>query len=395
MKPALPRFGEFIALVAMLMSLTALATDAMLPALQTIGRDLQVVHENDAQLIVSALFLGLGIGQVFFGPLSDVVGRKPLVFFGLGIFMLGSLLSVVAQDFQQMLFGRFLQGLGAAAPRVLTVALVRDCYSGRAMAQIMSFTMSVFILVPMLAPSLGQGVLLLSDWRGIFMAFFALALLIAIWFGLRMPETLHPGDRRRLTISDFLSSARQVLSNKTAMRYTLTTGFIFGAFAGYLNSAQQILQIQYALGDKFPLYFGLLAVGVGSASFTNAKLVMRFGMHAISRFAITWFVGLSGAFLLIAWQTAGNPPLWALIVFFMLAFFGLGLLFGNLNALAMQPLGHYAGIGASVVGSFSTLMSIPLGAYIGQAYNGTVLPLAIGFSVLGAIAWGLIFLKNE
>lgn len=395
MKPALPPFGEFIAIIALLMSLSALATDAMLPALQTIGHDLHVTHENDAQWIVSALFLGIGAGQLLFGPLSDSLGRKPLMFLGLALFMGGSVLSVIAQDFNHMLLGRVLQGVGAAAPRVLTLALVRDCYSGRAMAQIMSFTMSVFILVPMLAPSLGQGVLFLTDWRGIFGVFFALALVIAVWFGLRMPETLHTEDRRSLTWAHFLGSARQVLSNTTAMRYTVAIGVVFGAFTGYLNSVQQILQIQYHLGEQFPLYFALLALGIGAASFTNAKLVMRFGMHKISRFAITWFMALTSLFLLLVWQTAGNPPLYGLLAYFLLAFFGLGLLFGNLNALAMNPLGHHAGIGASVVGSLSTFIAIPLGAYIGQSYNGTVTPLIIGFGLLGIIASGLIFIKDK
>ncbi len=395
MKPALPRFGEFVALVALLMSLTALATDAMLPALQTIGRDLGVVHENDAQLIISALFFGLGLGQMIFGTLSDALGRKPLMFLGFLLFILGSVLSALAVNFEQMLFGRLLQGLGAAAPRVLTLALVRDCYSGRAMAQIMSFAMSVFVLVPMLAPSLGQSVLLITDWRGIFEALSLLAVGIMVWFGWRMPETLHNEDRRSLTWEHFFSSAKRVLFNTTAMRYTVATGVIFGAFTGYLNSVQQVLQIQYGLGERFPLYFAFLALGIGAASFVNAKLVMHFGMHKISRFAITWFMALTSLFFVFVWQTAGNPPLYGLLAYFLLSFFGLGLLFGNLNALAMQPLGHDAGIGASVVGSLSTFIAIPLGAFIGQSYNGTVLPLISGFGLLGIIATVLIFIKDK
>ncbi len=395
MQKALPRYGEFIVIVALLMSLTALSTDAMLPALQTIGQTLGVTHENDAQWVLSAFFLGLGLGQIFYGPVSDSYGRKPLIFAGMGIFMLGSVLSVVAQDFNHMLIGRFLQGLGAAAPRVLTLALVRDCYSGRAMAQIMSFAMSIFILVPMLAPSIGQAVLMISDWRGIFGALFLLGALITLWYGLRLPETLHEADRRSFSAEHLLQSATAVLGNGTAMRYTIAAGVIFGAFTGYLNSVQQILQEQYQLGDDFPLYFALLALGIGVASFVNAKLVMRFGMHKISRMAISTFTLLAIGFLGVAWQFAGHPPLYALLGYFMAAFFCLGLLFGNLNALAMEPLGHNAGIGASVVGSLSTLLSIPLGAYIGQAYDQTILPLMIGFSVLSAITWVLIFIKDK
>jgi DHA1 family bicyclomycin/chloramphenicol resistance-like MFS transporter len=382
----LPRFGEFVALVALLSSLTAFAIDAMLPALTTIGQDLGVAHDNDAQLIISTLFLGLASGQIFFGPLSDATGRKPLMYVGLGLFMLGSLVSMLAQDFSHMLIGRFLQGLGASAPRVLTIALVRDCYEGRAMARVMSFTMSIFILVPMIAPSLGQGILLLAGWRSIFSVFLVLAVIVASWFWLRMPETLPAAKRRPFTFRQFWLAFREVMTNRTSMTYTLTTGIVFGAFLGYLSSAQQILQIQYGLGERFPLYFAVLALAIGGASLLNAKLVMRYGMHWLSKWALLLFTLLSGAFWLVTYSTAGHPPLALLMVYFMLAFLALGMLFGNLNALAMEPLGHIAGIGASVIGSLSTLIAIPLGTFIGQAYDHTVLPLISGFFLLGLVA---------
>lgn len=395
MPPKLPRFGEFVALIAMLSSLTALAIDAMLPALATIGKELGVQHANEPQLIISTLFLGLASGQVFFGPLSDATGRKPLMYVGLGIFMLGSLVSMLAQDFSHMLVGRFLQGLGASAPRVLTMALVRDCYVGRAMARVMSFTMSVFILVPMLAPSLGQGILLLAGWRNIFTAFFLMALLVAVWFLLRMPETLPPDKRRPFTFRQFWLGLREVVSHRVSMTYTAITGMVFGAFLGYLSSAQQILQIQYNLGERFPLYFALLALSIGGASILNARLVMRYGMHWLSQRAILLFTLISGLFLVIAYGTEGHPPLEILMVYFILAFLALGMTFGNLNALAMEPLGHLAGIAASVIGSLSTLTAIPLGTLIGQRYDGTVLPLVTGFLVLGLLASGLMLTARK
>lgn len=391
----LPRFGEFVALIAMLTSLTALAIDAMLPALVTIGRELGVQHDNDAQLILTALFLGLALGQVFFGPLSDATGRKPLMYVGLGIFMLGSLLSMFAQDFSHMLIGRFLQGVGASAPRVLTMALVRDCYSGRAMARVMSFTMSIFILVPMIAPSLGQGILLVAGWRGIFTLFFVLALSVAVWFWWRMPETLPAAKRRAFRFGEVWQGLKEVISNRTSMTYTLTTGIVFGAFLGYLSSAQQILQIQYGLGERFPLYFALLALAIGGASLLNAKLVMRYGMHWISKRALLLFTLLSGAFWLITYSSAGHPTLPLLMAYFMLAFLALGMLFGNLNALAMEPLGHIAGIGASVIGSLSTLIAIPLGTFVGQAYDGTILPLISGFLIFGLAATAALFSQRK
>ncbi|OQX12336.1 MAG: Bcr/CflA family drug resistance efflux transporter [Thiothrix lacustris] len=395
MPTKLPRFGEFVALIAMLTSLTALAIDAMLPALVTIGRELGVQHDNDAQLILTTLFLGLALGQVFFGPLSDATGRKPLMYLGLGIFMLGSLLSMLAQDFSHMLIGRFLQGVGASAPRVLTMALVRDCYSGRAMARVMSFTMSIFILVPMIAPSLGQGILLVAGWRSIFTLFFVLALSVAVWFWLRMPETLPATQRRAFRFGEFWQGLKEVVSNRTSMTYTLTTGIVFGAFLGYLSSAQQILQIQYGLGERFPLYFALLALAIGGASLLNAKLVMRYGMHWISKRALLLFTVLAAAFWLVAYSTNGHPPLPLLMAYFMLAFLALGMLFGNLNALAMEPLGHIAGIGASVIGSLSTLIAIPLGTFVGQAYDGTILPLISGFLIFGLAATAALFSQRK
>ena len=395
MPAKLPRFGEFIALIAMLSSLTALSIDAMLPALVTIGRELGVQHDNEAQLIISTLFLGLASGQVLFGPLSDATGRKPLMYVGLGIFMLGSLVSMLAQDFSHMLVGRFLQGLGASAPRVLSIALVRDCYAGRSMAQVMSFTMSIFILVPMLAPFLGQVILLVAGWRSIFTVFLLLALIVAVWFLLRMPETLPPDKRRAFTFRAFWRALREVVTNRVSMTYTVITGMVFGTFLGYLSSAQQILQIQYGLGERFPLYFALLALAVGASSFLNSRLVMRHGMYWLSKRAILLFTGLAGLFLLVAVGTAGHPPLAGLIAYLILAFLALGMLFGNLNALAMEPLGHIAGIGASVVGSLSTLTAIPLGTLIGQSYDGTILPLITGFFVLGLLASGLMLLGNK
>lgn len=376
---------EFVILVALLTCLPALAIDAMLPAFKQMGIDLKVLHENDVQLIIPVLFLGLSMGQVIFGPLSDSLGRKPLIYLGLGIFMLGSAISLFAQDFNHMLIGRFLQGLGAAAPRIISIAVVRDLYSGREMAQIMSFTMMVFILVPAIAPLMGQGVLLFASWHAIFGLFLVIALIITIWFGLRLDETLKPEKRRPFSLASLWQATKEVLSNKVAMGYTLGSGLIFGAFMGYLNSSPQILQQQYGLGEQFPFYFGALALSLGAASFLNAKLVMKYGMKLLSTIAIRVFTLLALIFLVVAYLQNGHPPLWQLMTYLLLSFFSVGLLFGNLNALAMEPLGHIAGIGASIVGSASSLFAIPLGTLIGQSYNGTIIPMTIGFGILGLL----------
>lgn len=386
----MPGINEFIVLIAMLSSIVALATDAMLPVLGDIGRDLGVRHENESQLVISVLFLGLALGQLIMGPLSDSAGRKPLMYAGLGLFGVGSLLSIIGNDFQTMLTGRFLQGLGAATPRILTMALVRDCYQGREMARIMSLTMLIFILVPMLAPALGQGIAWLAGWRAIFTSFVLLAIIIGLWFGLRMPETLPPEKRTPLSLAGQLAAIKSVLSHRQTIGYTIMTGFIFGAFLGYLNSVQQILQIQYELGNQFPLYFAALAGSIGAASYLNAKLVIQHGMVKLSNISIRLVILGSAVFIIIAWLSAGQPDLWLFLAYIAVIFIGIGMLFGNLNALAMEPLDQHAGLGASVVGSVSTFISIPLGTLIGQLYNGTVIPLVAGFLLMSLAGYGVM-----
>lgn len=378
-----PRFGEFVALTALIISLVALSIDAMLPALQQIGGDLGARRTNDAQLVVSALFVGLALGQVFFGPLSDSIGRKPAIHAGLVLFILGCLLSILAADFTVMLMGRVLQGLGAAGPRSVTIALVRDQYEGRAMARVMSLVMMVFILVPALAPGIGQLILMIAHWRAIFGFLLAVAAIALTWFALRQPETLAPERRVEFSPSRILLAVRETCVTRAAFGYTLAAGLIFGAFIGYLNSAQQIFQVQYGLGRLFPVYFAALALAIGSASLVNARLVMRQGMRRLASRALGLLTGLSLAFLVPAYLASGAPPLWALTLYMAAAFFCIGMLFANFNALAMEPLGHIAGVGAAVVGSLTTLIAMTLGALIGQAYNGTVLPLVAGFALLG------------
>lgn len=377
---------EFVSLAAMLMSLVALSIDAMLPALPMIGADLGAGDPNHSQLVVSALFLGLAAGQVLYGPLSDSIGRKPAVYAGLVLFILGCLLSLFARDFETMLWGRLLQGFGAAAPRVVTLALVRDLYQGRAMARVMSFVMTVFIIVPAVAPALGQGIIAVAHWRAIFGAFLALSVVVFTWFALRQRETLPLGRRSPLAPLRLAAAVAEVCGNRTSLGYTLTAGLVFGAFVGYLSSAQQILQQQYGLGAQFPVYFAVLALAIGGASVLNGRLVLHKGMRWMSFRALTTLSGVSAVGFTIAVLTDGQPPLGLLMVFLMAAFFCTGIMFGNVNALAMEPLGHIAGVGAAVVGSLSTFISVPLGALIGAAYDGTVLPLVGGFLVLGTLA---------
>ena len=375
-------FAEFVILISFMMSLTALSIDAMLPSLTQIGRDLNIQNANDRQLVISMIFLGLSFGQLFFGPLSDSIGRKPAIYGGLILFMAGSLLSMSAATFPIMLSGRLIQGIGISAPRAVTLALVRDQFEGRAMARVMSFVSTVFILSPMLAPTLGQAILLFSSWRGIFGVYVALAVIVLVWLSLRQPETLAPENRAPFTWQRILSATQEVIKNRLAFGYTVTAGLVSGAFVGYLNSAQQIFQEQYALGTLFPIYFAIIASSIGLASLTNTRLVMRYGMRLLVRTSMLVIVVLSVIAFGVALLVDGQPPLGLLMAYLMVSFFCVGILFGNLNSLAMEPLGHIAGIGAAIVGSLSTLLSTVLGTVVGQSYNGTIFPLVAGLAVL-------------
>ena len=384
----MPSFAEFVALMATMMSLVALSIDVMLPALPVIGQDLGVQQDNHNQLIISLLFLGLAVGQMLYGPVSDSTGRKPAVYAGFGLLIFGTLLSIFATSFAMILTGRVIQGVGVAGPRIVSVAVIRDRYKGRAMAKVMSFVMTVFMLVPIIAPAFGQGILLFAGWRAIFGVYLGLALVTLTWFVVRQPETLAPTERIPFSLRRIVMGIREVLANRISIGYTVAAGLIMGAFLGYLNSTQQIFQEQYGLGNLFPLFFAVLALSFGCASLLNARLVMRYGMRRLATWASLTNSTVSIVFLAIAYLLAGHPPLWALMTFFLAVFFGIGLLFGNLNALAMEPLGHIAGVGAAVVGALTTTISLLLGILIGQSYNGTVLPVIGGFAVLtlGAVA---------
>jgi len=285
-----------------------------------------------------------------------------------------------------MLVGRVLQGLGLAAPQAVTMALVRDQFEGREMARVMSFAMMVLILVPMVAPTIGQGILLFGGWRSIFGSFLFFALITILWFGLRIPDTLAPENRAPFSVKRIVDSVREIFKIRVAIGYTLAAGLINGVFLGYLNSSQQIFQEQYALGQAFPLYFAMISLSLGLASFTNANLVMRYGMTRLVHLSLGIVFGLAVAFLGISAVLAGQPPLWSLMAYLMASFFCTGILFGNMNSLVMQPLGHLAGIGAAVVGSITTLISMVFGTLIGRSYNGTILPLVMGMAILTGIS---------
>lgn len=377
---------EFVSLLAFMISILALSIDAMLPALAQIGMDLGLEDPNQAQLVISSMFLGFAIGQIVAGPLSDCYGRKPVIYGGYVIFILGCLLSMVTTSFTVMLIGRVLQGLGAAAPRIVGIALVRDGYEGRAMARIMSIVMAIFILVPAVAPAVGQGVMLVADWRAIFGVLLIVALVAFFWFAIRQPETLASGDRRIFSFVSLWDGIYEAFTYRALVGYTVASGIIFGAFLGYLSSAQQVFQSTYETGQLFSLYFGAAALAIGAASVFNSRVVVKFGMRYMTSRGLWMMTAISILFLLVVIASDGVPPFSLFMLWLLAAFFCIGVLFGNFNALAMEPVGHMAGLGAAITGAFSTFISIPLGWAIGAAYDGTIVPLVGGFAVLGMVS---------
>ncbi len=378
--PAPSPNGEFIVLVALMMSMTALAIDAVLPAFDMIRADIVMAHPNQAQLLISLLFAGLALGQLVSGPLSDALGRKKILYAGLGLFLLGTVLCIFSQDLTALLLGRFVQGLGVSGPYICAISIVRDKFAGRQMAKIMSVVMMIFITVPALAPSIGQAIMLVADWRAIFVFYliFAAAVIALIFF--RLEETLPREKRIAFSVKAISDGFKTVISNRLTAGYTLAMGLFFGCFLGYINSSQQILQELYGTGKLFTVYFGGLALVLGFASFFNSRFVERLGMHFISRRAIYVIIASSVLFLLL--QFFIQPALWIFVIYASILFFSFGLVFGNLNAIAMEPMGHVAGIAAAVIGASSSLISMGLGTYIGQAYNQSVMPVTLGFIIV-------------
>lgn len=388
-------YGESLVLMALLISMVAFSVDTMLPALPDIGADLGVASANDVQLVISTLFLGLSVGLLFYGPLSDSLGRKPVLFAGMVIYIFGSMLSICSTGFTTMLTGRVLQGLGLAAPRSIVLALVRDQYDGRDMARIMSTIMSIFILIPVFAPSIGQGILLVAGWRAIFIVLMGMSLIVLAWFSWRHPETLSPMHRLPFSFKEIARALVEVCCHRIALSYTIVAGFVMGAFLGYLSSAQQVFQGLYGKGFLFPLIFGILGLSVGSALLFNSRIVMRLGMRRLVDNAMSALAALSSSYFVIAYMFGGRSPFWMLMVFFLAAFFCIGFLFGNLNAIAMNPMGHIAGTASAVVGALSTFLSVPIAFVIGRLYNDTTLPLVGGFALLSIASLCIIRWANR
>ncbi|MCM2399278.1 multidrug effflux MFS transporter [Rhizobium sp. S95] len=380
---------EFIAMMAFLMALNALAIDIMLPGLPQIGASLNVQNENHHQYVVSAYLIGFGIAQLFYGPIADRFGRRKPMLFGLGIYVLSSLMVVLVPSFGTLLALRFIQGLGSAATRVITVSIVRDVYGGRQMAEVMSLIMMVFMVIPVVAPGTGQVIMMFGHWHWIFVFMAAAALVVGLWMHLRLPETLHREDVRPFTAKSIFQGFRIVLTNRVALCYTIASTFIFGALFGFINSAPQVYLGIYGLGALFPVAFAGVALFMALSSFVNARLVGRFGMRRLSHASLLGFIAINTIWLVVQVLGPQPMPFPLFIVFFALAMFQFGWIGSNFNSLAMEPLGHVAGTASSVLGFMGTVGGSLIGAIIGQSFNGTALPMVAGFFTVSLI--GLVF----
>ena len=375
----------FLFVMGLLTSIGALATDIMLPALGVMGRDLAVADINHTTLVVSVFFFGTAIGQLVVGPLSDAFGRKPVVIWGYGLFTAGCLLSLTAESWSLMVTARFLQGLGAAAPRVVSVAIVRDRYKGRAMARIMSIIMAIFILAPIIAPLMGQGLIFIGGWQATFVGLILVAVPSAIWFSRAIPETLLPAHRRRFRPAVIFNGVVEVCSHRVTVIYMLVMGLIGGPFISYLATSRQIFQDIYGVGDMFVIYFALGSIAAGVASLLNARLVMRHGMRRLTGIATAMLTSVSAA--LWGWTGIGGTPDFIIFMLWQTSFiFCIGMIFGNLQALAMEPLGHVAGLAAAIFGAVSTLISLPLSWLISGYFDNSILSLVGGFAAAGAVS---------
>lgn len=377
-------FVEFVGLIAALMALNALSIDVMIPGLPQIGAALGVDDENERQLVIGAYLIGFGVSQLVYGPLSDRFGRKPVLAAGLVVFALAALGAMLAQDFEHLLLARVVQGLGAGAPRVIAVSLARDCYGGREMGRVMSLAMMVFMAVPILAPSAGQVILLLGPWRWIFFVLFFGGAATLLWMGLRLPETLSPERRRPLSVRAVVAAYLETITTRVACGYMVAMGIVLGGLFGFINSAQQIFVGVYGLGATFTLYFAAIALTMSGAAFVNARLVGRFGMRRLSHGALLLYIVVGAIHAALAYAGLASFP-----VFFTLQatnMFLFGFIGANFNAMAMEPLGHIAGTASSMIGFFTTTVGAVAGALIGQAFDGTVLPMTLGFACLGLLS---------
>ncbi|MDE4174996.1 MFS transporter [Phaeobacter sp. PT47_59] len=380
--------GEFIALIAMMFATIAFSIDAMLPALPEIGETLSPDNVNRAQLIITSFVLGMGIGTFFTGPLSDAFGRKPVIFAGVLLYILSAFAAWAAQSLELALLARLTMGLGAAGPRVVAMAVVRDMYSGREMARVVSIAMMIFTLVPAIAPMLGTGIILLSDWRGIFLAFAGFAVIIALWVGARLPETLAQSDRRPMRIALMLAALQEMTAHPTVRLSIMAQCLCLGMLFTMITLVQPAYDVVFDRAESFPFWFFAIALVSGTGSLLNAVLVVRLGMRRMVTMALAVQILLSAAMLVLEMLPLGDSVAFGLFVAWQTSvFFMAGVTLGNLNAMAMEPMGHIAGMAASVMGAISTVAAAAIAAPVGLLFDGSLVPLTAGIFAMATLGF--------
>ena len=374
--------AEFIALMAMMGGVVAFSIDAMLPALPSIGAELSPADLNKAQLVVTSFVLGMGLGTFFVGPLSDAFGRRPVILVGGVIYALASLLALIAPSLELLIVSRILQGLGVSAARIVSMAIIRDLYTGREMARLLSFVMMVFTLVPAIAPLIGTGIIALAGWRGVFGSFLVFAAIYSAWMMWRMPEPLPPEKRRTFSAGTLWFAAREVLSFGSVRLSIAVQTLVFAVLFASLSSIQQIMGDSYGRAEQFPYWFGLIALIAGAASLMNAALVMRLGMRALVSIALNVQIFLCLLALMVLRAELPEALGFALYITWQASLFAMvSLTLGNLTSLAMEPLGHVAGMAASLISGLATVGSVVLAIPIGLAFDGSPAPLIAGVLV--------------
>ncbi|WP_147081409.1 multidrug effflux MFS transporter [Methylobacterium haplocladii] len=374
-----------------MMAVTAISIDNLLPAFPVIQERFSVADPNRLQLLIYVYMVGFGLGQILYGPLSDSLGRRKVLLVSLAIYLGATVLAMFSPSFGWLLAARILQGIGAAGGRVLSLAIVRDRYAGRAMASVMSLITMVFLIVPMLAPALGQAMLLFGSWVWVFVSMLALGGILAVWFSIRMPETLHPEHRRPLSLKAMGQALRLTLRSRATLGYGTALGLMVGCIMGYVGSAEQVFDSGlYHLGGWFPAAFALVAGAMGASTLINARLVERLGMHWLSHAGLIAFVAVALVQVGIGLVWQGHPPLWLFLTVLSANQFLISFTMPNFQALAMQPVGEVAGTASSFLGFYTTLLGAAFGTVIGQSFDGTVLPVGVGYAGLGCLSLAVV-----
>ncbi len=386
-------FKQFVGFIAMMMATNAIAIDSMLPALPEIGHALHIDTANHTQLVITSYLLGFGIAQIIYGTLADRYGRRPVLLVGIVIYTVASVIAMFADSFEVMMGARALQGIGSAATRILAIAIVRDCYSGRQMARVMSLAFIVFLAVPIIAPSIGQLIVLVAPWRFIFGMLFLFGSILMVWTYLRLPETLHPEDRTPISVKGVSHAFGLVLSSRTTVGYMLAMTMVMGGLFGFINSAQQVFADAFHAEHLFTSIFAGIAFFMALSSLLNARIVGRLGMRRVSHAALIGYLVVT---LIHAWVVlSGYENIWTFSILQASMMFFFGLMVSNFNAMAMEPVGHVAGTASSLIGFVTTFGGAVLGFLLGQHFDGSTAPLTIGFASFGIAALGFVLFAEK